>query len=251
MRPFLIAAAFVAALPAHAGDVTVFAAASLKTALDLIAADFTTKTGDRVAISYAGSGQLARQIIAGAPADLFISANVAWMDEVQDAGLVADGARKDLLGNRLVLIAPARKDGAPPVEIGPDTDLQGLLKGGKLAMALVDAVPAGQYGRAALVNLGLWDDVRADVAQADNVRAALALVSAGEAPLGVTYATDAVADPDVSVVGTFPAGSYPPIIYPAALLKNADDASARSFYQALSGKAAGQIFEAQGFRMLN
>ena len=139
MRPFLIAAAFVAALPAHAGDVTVFAAASLKTALDLIAADFTTKTGDRVAISYAGSGQLARQIIAGAPADLFISANVAWMDEVQDAGLVADGARKDLLGNRLVLIAPARKDGAPPDEIGPDTDLQGLLEGGKLAMALVNA----------------------------------------------------------------------------------------------------------------
>jgi molybdate transport system substrate-binding protein len=118
-------------------------------------------------------------------------------------------------------------------------------------VANVDAVPAGKYGKSALEKLGGWDKVKDNVAQADNVRAALALVSAGEAPLGVTYATDAVADPDVSVVGTFPAGSYPPIIYPAALLKNADDASARSFYQALSGKAAGQIFEAQGFRMLN
>lgn len=247
-RPTLTALVLSLALPAHAEDVTVFAAASLKNALDRIASDFTAETGDRVAVSYAGSSQLATQIVAGAPADLFISANIGWMDEVEKAGLIADGTREDLLGNTLVLIAHG-KDVAP-VEIGPETDLPAMLDGGKLAMALVDSVPAGQYGKAALENLGLWDGVQADVAQADNVRAALALVSTGEAPLGITYATDAVADDNVTVVGAFPQDSYPTIIYPAAMMKDAQSEAARAFYDALSGDTATEAFEAQGFTVL-
>ena len=247
-RPTMTAVVLALALPAHADDVTVFAAASLKTALDRIAADFTARTGDRVAVSYGGSSQLAKQIVAGAPADLFISANVDWMDEVEEAGLLAEGTRKDLLGNRLVLIAHGKD--AETIQIGPQTDLTAMLKGGKLAMALVDSVPAGQYGKAALQHLGLWDRVQADVAQADNVRAALALVSTGEAPLGITYATDAVADEDVTIVGAFPEDSYPTITYPAAMLKDAQSDAARAFYDALSDETARRAFEAQGFRVL-
>ena len=247
-RPTMTAVVLALALPAHADDVTVFAAASLKTALDRIAADFTARTGDRVAVSYGGSSQLAKQIVAGAPADLFISANVDWMDEVEKAGLLAEGTRKDLLGNRLVLIAHGKD--AETIQIGPRTDLTEMLEGGKLAMALVDSVPAGQYGKAALQHLGLWDRVQADVAQADNVRAALALVSTGETPLGITYATDAVADDDVTVVGAFPEDSYPTITYPAAMLKDAQSDAARAFYDALSDETATQAFKAQGFRVL-
>lgn len=250
-RPaYLPALLLAAALPLQAGaeEVVVFAAASMKNALDEIAAGFSAATGDQVTISYAGSSQLAKQIIEGAPADLFISANVQWMDEVEKAGLLAASARADLLGNRLVLIAHGKN--AQPVEIGTATDLAALLDGGKLAMAMVDSVPAGQYGKAALENLGLWEGVQADVAQSDNVRAALALVSTGEAPYGIVYATDAAADDNVSVVGEFPADSYPTIIYPAALLKDAADAADRAFYEALSGEAAAAAFEKQGFTVL-
>lgn len=239
----------IAPLPGAADQVTVFAAASLRTALDQIAADFGTQTGHEISISYAGSGSLARQILQGAPADLFISANVGWMDQVEEAGLVVDGTREDLLGNRLVLIAHDKD--ATPVELGPQTDLAALLEGGKLAMGMVDSVPAGQYGKAALTNLGLWDSVSAEVAQADNVRAALALVSTGEAPFGIVYATDAKADQNVTVVAEFPADSYPPIIYPAALLTEAADAGDRAFYEALSTPAAAEAFAAQGFSVLN
>ncbi|MFV0386253.1 molybdate ABC transporter substrate-binding protein [Paracoccus sp. (in: a-proteobacteria)] len=236
-------------LPAAADEVVVFAAASLKNAMDQVAADFSAATGHEVTVSYAGSGNLARQIIQGAPADLFVSANTQWMDEVEKAGLLADDARADLLGNTLVLIAHGKD--AAPVEIGTGTDLAGILNGGKLAMALVDSVPAGQYGKAALENLGLWDGVATDVAQADNVRAALALVSTGEAPFGIVYATDAVADDNVTVVGAFPAASYPPIIYPAALLAESADQGDRDFYDALFQEPAAQAFAAQGFTVLN
>ncbi|MBU3030149.1 molybdate ABC transporter substrate-binding protein [Paracoccus marinaquae] len=235
-------------LQAAAEEVVVFAAASLKNALDEIAADFGAETGNEVTVSYAGSSQLAKQIIEGAPADLFISANVQWMDEVAKAGLLAGDARGDLLGNTLVLIAHGKD--AAAVEIGADTDLTALLDGGKLAMAMVDSVPAGQYGKAALESLGLWEGVQAEVAQSDNVRAALALVSTGEAPYGIVYATDAAADDNVSVVGEFPADSYPSIIYPAALLTVAADAADRAFYDALSGEAAKASFEKQGFTVL-
>lgn len=242
MRPALPAVLCLAALPARAEDVSVFAAASLKNALDEVAAQFSQDTGHAVTISYAGSNTLAKQIIEGAPADVFISANAEWMDQVEKAGLVQ--SRADILRNRLVLIAHGD---AGPVQIGTDTDLAGMLDGGKLAMALVDSVPAGQYGKAALEHLGLWDSVQADVAQSDNVRAALALVAIGEAPLGIVYATDAAAGDGVTVVGEFPADSYPPITYPAALLTGAGDDADRAFHDALSGDGADAIFARHGF----
>ncbi|WP_126976401.1 molybdate ABC transporter substrate-binding protein [Frigidibacter oleivorans] len=235
--------------PARAEQVVVFAAASMKTALDEVAAGFEAGTGHDVTVSYAGSNALAQQIIQGAPADIFVSAAVEWMDEVEQAGLVAEDSRRDLLGNSLVLIAHGRD--VPPVTIAPGLDLPGLLQGGRLAMALVDAVPAGQYGKAALQGLGLWETVAPSVAQADNVRAALALVSTGEAPLGIVYATDAAADDAVTVIGTFPADSHPAITYPAALLAGAADAADRQFYEALSSDAADAIFAAQGFTILD
>lgn len=237
----------VLAAPALADEVVVFAAASMKTALDEVADAFEAATGHQVTISYAGSNALAQQIIAGAPADLFLSAAVNWMDAVEQAGLVVPGTRADLLGNTLVLIAHGKA--AAPVQIGPGFDLAGLLGPEKLAMALVDAVPAGQYGKAALQSLGVWDAVAPSVAQADNVRAALALVATGEAPFGITYATDAAADDNVTIVGTFPSDSHPPIRYPAALLTGAEDAADRAFFEALLGDAAGAIFAAAGFKM--
>ncbi len=236
------------ALPAAAEQVVVFAAASLKTALDQVAADFTAATGHEVVISYAGSNALAKQIMEGAPADVFLSAAVNWMDEVEKAGLVFPGARADLLGNSLVLIAHGGD--AVPVTIAPGLDLAGMLGDGKLSMAMVDAVPAGQYGKAALEHLGLWASVEGSVAQSENVRAALVLVSAGEAPFGIVYASDAVADDGVTVVGTFPAESHPPIVYPAALLTGAADAADRAFFEALSSDAADATFAAQGFVIL-
>lgn len=248
--PFAALAATVAlaATPVRAEEVVVFATASLKTALDAVAADFRAATGTSVIISYAGSNTLARQIIEGAPADIFLSAAPNWMDAVEKAGLVADGTRRDLFGNTLVLIGQA---GTAPVAIGRDLDLAGLLGGGKLAMAQVDAVPAGQYGKAALVSLGLWASVEPSVAQADNVRAALALVSTGAAPYGIVYATDAAADPNVTVVGTFPADSYPAIVYPGAMLKGATDAADRAFFEAITSDAGDADFAGQGFRILN
>lgn len=239
----------LAALPvpaaAAADEVVVFAAASLKTALDAVAADFTAETGHQVTLSYAGSSQLAAQIIAGAPADVFVSAAVSWMDAVASEGLIVADSRTDLVGNTLVLIGPA---GAPPMA---PADLPAALGNDRLAMALVDSVPAGQYGKAALQSLGLWDAVAPHVAQADNVRAALALVALGEAPFGIVYATDAAAEPGVSVVATFAADSHPPIVYPAALLTGAADAGDRAFLEALSGPAADAIFSAQGFALLD
>ncbi len=248
---FLAVLLLATSLPgaAIAEDVVVFAAASLKNALDEVADGWERQTGNTVTISYQGSSMLAQQIIAGAPADIFISAAVNWMDEVAKAGLVAAGEEKDLLGNTLVLVAHGSV--AKPVSVSAQTDFPALLGDGKLAMALVDSVPAGQYGKAALTSLGLWDKVARSVAQADNVRAALALVSTGEAPYGIVYATDAVADPHVTVVGTFPAESHPPIIYPAALLTGAQDAADKAFFDALSGKGAEAVFEKHGFMALD
>lgn len=250
-RAFLMTAATLTCLsgPVLADEVVVFAAASLKTALDAIASDYQQKTGNTVTISYAGSNALAKQIIEGAPADIFISASEPWMDEVGKAGLIVDGTRKDLLGNSLVLVAHG--SGAPAVDIGPGFDLKGLLGDGKLSMAMVDAVPAGQYGKEALENLGAWAAVEGSVAQSENVRAALALVALGEAPYGIVYASDALAEPGVTVVGTFPDDSHVPIVYPAALLSGAADAADQAFLQALSDAAADATFTAQGFRVLN
>ncbi|WP_342109015.1 molybdate ABC transporter substrate-binding protein [Methylobacterium sp. SI9] len=244
-----------ASLPAQADEpVVVFAAASLKNALDDATAAWAKQTGKTVRISYAGSNALAKQIEAGAPADLFISADQAWMDHVERAGLLKPGTRSDLLRNALVLIAPGPKRSAsdPQVALAPDlgTTLSKLLSGGKLAMATIDAVPAGKYGKAALTKLGAWDAVKGQVAQADNVRAALLLVARGEAPLGIVYATDAAADPSVQVLATFPADSHPPIVYPAAVIKDSANPDATVLLGYLRGPAARGAFERQGFSVV-
>lgn len=227
-------------------DVTVFAAASLKTALDEIARDYRAETGETPTISYAGSSALARQIQLGAPADVFISANSAWMEVLEAEDLIAPGTRGDLLANRLALVAHGP---TTPVEITADLDLPALLGQGRLAMALVDAVPAGIYGKQALTRLTLWDAIAPQVAQTDNVRAALALVSLGEAPLGITYRTDALADPDVSILSLFPEDSHDPIRYPAAALAGRAEA-ARPFLDWLRGAEARATFERHGFAVL-
>ena len=236
----------IAAPPAAAAErITVFAAASMTNAMAEVEARFEATTGHDVTVSLAGSSALARQIQQGAPADVFISANPGWMDALEEDGLVAEGTRFDLLSNAIVLIAADPE--AAPVEIGPDTDLAGLVGEGRLAMALVDAVPAGIYGKAALESLGLWEGVAARVAQADNVRAALAFVATGEAPYGIVYATDAVAEDDVTVVGTFPKGTHPPIVYPAAALAGSDSPLTQTFLDYLRGPEARAAFERQGF----
>ena len=241
----VILLALLMAAPARAAEVTVFAAASLKTALDEIAAGWEAETGHSATISYGGSPALAKQIIAAAPADVFLSASPEWMDAVQDAGLLRDGTRVDLLGNRLILVAHGA--GAAPVTLETETDLAGMLAGGKLSMAMVDSVPAGQYGREALTALGLWDSVAESVAQSENVRMALQLVALGEAPLGIVYASDAVAEPGVTVVATFPEASHSPIIYPGAVIASSTAPEAEAFLAYLSSAPARAIFKAQGF----
>lgn len=237
------------AMPARAQELTVFAAASLKTALDAVAADYTDQSGTRLRLSYAGSSALARQIQQGAPAHLFLSANPGWMDVVQNDGLLVEGTRRDLLTNSLVMIAAAGVRDVPPLASGPDLGpaLLEALNRGRLAMALVSAVPAGIYGKAALRHLGIWDLVQPHVAQSDNVRAALRLVALGEAPLGIVYATDALAEPRVRIVGTFPPESHPPIVYPVAILAEADTAEARDFLTYLTSDTARDQFRAFGF----
>jgi len=230
---------------ALADDITVFAAASMTNAMAEIEERFEAATGHDLVVSLAGSSALARQIQQGAPADVYISANPGWMDTLEADGLVDEGTRFDLLNNSVVLIAAGAN--AAPVEIGPDMDLAGLLGDGRLAMALVDSVPAGIYGKAALESLGLWGDVAAQVAQADNVRAALAFVAIGEAPYGIVYATDVVAEDKVSVVDTFPADTHPPIVYPAAALAESDNPLNHTFLEFLSSLEAREAFERQGF----
>jgi molybdate transport system substrate-binding protein len=233
---------------AAAEQVTVFAAASLTNAMAEIEDRFEAATGHDLVVSLAGSSALARQIQQGAPADVFVSANAAWMDALEADGLIEPGTRSDLLGNRLVLIAHGTE--APPVILDGETDFPALLAGGRLAMALVEAVPAGIYGKAALESLGQWAAVAPQVAQTDNVRAALALVSAGEAPYGIVYASDAVADAGVTVVGTFPADSHPPIVYPVAAITGQLDPAAATFLTFLHDPLARAAFERQGFEVL-
>ena len=236
------------ATPAAADQVTVFAAASLKTALDEIAAAWGRANGHDVVLSYAGTPQLAQQIEQGAPADLFLSASADGMDDLQSKGLILPDSRRDLLGNTLVLVAHGE---AEPVEIGPGLDCAAFLGEGRLAMAFVDSVPAGIYGRKALSSLGQWDAVTPQVAQTENVRAALALVASGEAPLGIVYGSDALAaqgaGEDVSVLGTFPESSHSPITYPAALVAGRDNPAAAQFLDHLSSPEARAVFKAQGF----
>jgi molybdate transport system substrate-binding protein len=237
--------ALVAAFPAAAAEtVTVFAAASLKDALDENVKAYHAQSGDRVVVSYAASSALAKQIEAGAPADIFISADLDWMDYVERRHLVKAGTRRNLLRNRLVLIAPA--DSKASVDIGRGFPLAKLLGNGRLAMANPDTVPAGKYGKASLEALGVWKDVQAKVASAENVRAALVLVSRGEAPFGIVYRTDAAVDPKVRVVGLFPENTHPPIVYPMAMTATGK-AAATNFVSWLNRPEARAIFKKYGF----
>ncbi|KAF0116182.1 MAG: molybdate transport system substrate-binding protein [Rhodobacteraceae bacterium] len=246
MRFLIFAAvALLAAQPVLA-DITVFAAASLKTALDEIATGYVAETGIPVVPAYGSTPALARQISEGAPADIFLSASVQWMDDLAAKGLIRPESRRELLGNRLVLVAHGS---VAPLVIDRGLDLSGLLAGGKLAMAQVDSVPAGQYGKGALENLGLWASVQDSVVQSENVRAALKLVEIGEAPLGIVYASDAIAGQGVTVVGTFPDASHAPIVYPAALTTTSAT-EAQGFLDYLETPAADAVFVAQGFQVL-
>lgn len=241
------AAVVATPLAAQAQETTVFAAASLKNALDNINAAWKTSASKEATISYAASSALAKQIEQGAPADVFISADLDWMKYVSEKNLTKKDTEKNLLGNRIVLVGAAD---AADTEIKEGFDLAGLLKGGKLAMANVDSVPAGKYGKEALTKLKVWDGVSGSVAQAENVRAALALVSTGEAPYGIVYETDAVADKKVKVVGVFPEDSHAPIIYPVAILAESKSADAKAFYDFLATPEAKKMFEEQGFTVL-
>jgi molybdate transport system substrate-binding protein len=226
----------------------VFAAASLKNALDGIDEQYKKDTGKYVAASLAASSTLAKQIESGAPADIFISADLDWMDYLAQRNLIKPDTRRNILGNELVLIAP--KDSTVQVTIAPHFDLAKLLNGGKLAMGETSSVPAGKYGKAALEKLGVWDSVSGQIAQADSVRAALALVARGEAPLGIVYQTDAAVEPGVKIVGVFPADTHPPIIYPVALLAGSQDPDAAGYLSYLESAKAKPFFEKQGFTVL-
>jgi molybdate transport system substrate-binding protein len=255
MRPFR--AIFIAAVmtvlgaaPAQAeiSGLVVFAAASLKNVLDAVAADFQARTGTRVLVSYGASSGLARQIEQGAPADLFISADLDWMDYLHERSLIRRDTRRSLLGNRIVLVAPAAVAG--DVDLKPGA-LSAALAGGRLATANVASVPAGKYGRAALEHLGLWGEVAGRLAEAENVRAALTFVARGEAPLGIVYETDARAEPKVRIVARFPETSHPPIVYPAAVASASRHDEASKFLQALRSPESAAIFAGEGFSVLD
>lgn len=224
------------AVPARAEPVVVFAAASLKTALDDVAAAF----GGALSLSYAGTSVLARQIDRGAPAQIFLSASVDWTDWLEARGRL-QASPVHALGNRLVVIAPS---GTEPL---PLTDLPLRLGTGRLAMALVESVPVGQYGKAALQSLSLWDAVRPHVAQSDNARAALALVATGFAPFGIVYATDARAEPRVAVVADIPADAHADIRYPFARVAGKATSQSDAFFEFLTSPQAREIFVRHGF----
>ncbi len=226
----------------------IFAAASMKTALDQIAAAWQAKTGETLAISYASSGVLAKQIEAGAPADLFVSADLKWMDYLDKAGALKPGTRETLLGNTLVLVAPA--DSKIDLVITKGFDLSKALGDGKLAVCTVASCPAGIYGKEALETLGIWNAVEPKLAQADNVRGALLLVARGEATLGIVYGTDAKAEHGVKVVGTFPESSHAPIVYPVAITKDSKNPEAAALEHYLGGPEAVKLLEGQGFVVL-
>ena len=233
-----------AAMAQERGPV-VLAAASLQESLTEAANAWAAKGHAKPAISFAASSALARQVIAGAPADLLLSADEPWMDAVAKAGMLRPGTRATLLGNRLVLIAPAAS--RAKLTIARGFPLARALGAGRLALADPDAVPAGKYAKAALAHLGVWRGVAAKVAPAENVRAALALVERGAAPLGIVYATDARASKAVRVVGTFPAASHPPIRYPVAQLKASRHKDAAGFRAFLLSKQGRAIFARHGF----
>ncbi|KNC15431.1 molybdate transporter [Pantoea sp. RIT-PI-b] len=229
-----------------AEKITVFAAASLTNALQEIATQYQKKTGVEVVSSFASSSVLARQIDQGAPADLFISADQQWMDDVVAKNSVVTNTRYTLLGNDLVLIAP-KSDAAKVVTVDSKTDWKSLLKGERLAVGDPDHVPAGIYAKEALQKLGAWDALSPQLAPANNVRAALALVERNETPYGIVYGSDAVASQKVQVVGRFPEDSHKPVEYPMAIVKEHQNATVTAFYNYLQGPDAAAVFKQYGF----
>jgi len=245
----LVASIVLCGLPTQAADtpakpLLIFGASSLTNALDEIGADYTRATGQPVKFSYAASSMLARQIEAGAKADLFFSADTEWMDYLQARNLVDASTRKDLLGNRLVLIAP--KSSTLQLKIGPSFPLAAALGKGRLSTGDPDSVPVGRYAKSALTSLGVWNSVADRIINADNVRTAMAFVSRGEAPLGIVYETDALVDKNVKVIDTFPANSHLPIVYPMAVTSVAQS-STSEFLGYLRGPEAAEKFRKFGF----
>ena len=246
---FVAAFALAPHIAAAQETLTVFAAASMKNALDDADATFTRTSGVKVTASYAASSALAKQIEQGAPADVFISADLKWMDYVAGKNLIKPDTRVNLLGNRLVLIAPAdSKIGS--VKIGQGFDIAKLAGSGRIAVADVKAVPAGLYAKAALEKLGSWAAAEPKLAQAENVRATLAFVARGETPLGIVYETDAKIEPKVKIVGAFPADSHPPVTYPVAVTASSKNAATARYLAFLRSSAAKAIFEKYGFSFL-
>lgn len=246
---WLALAAIAAVAPARAAPagLTVFAAASLKNALDEVDAAFAAQGGPVVTASYAASSTLARQIEQAAPADVFVSADAAWMDYVQMRGLIRPATRRDLLTNRLALIAPK----GSPVRLRPARGfpLAQALGGGRLALAGPD-VPAGRYARAALISLRAWEAVKDRTALAENVRGAMTFVARGEAPLGIVYDTDALIEPGVRIVALLPAAAHPRIVYPAAVVARSSAPAAAAYVAFLAGPQASAIFRRYGFTTL-
>ena len=252
-RRLLVAlAALLASVAAAAADaprtITVYAAASLTDSLRRLGDDFTRETGTAVKLSFAASSALARQIEAGAPADVFLSADTDWMDYLAERDLVQTASRRNLLGNRLVLIAPA--DSRVALRIEPHFGIRAALGSERLATGDPDSVPVGRYAHDALVSLGVWDQVSDRLVRAENVRSALMFVARGEVPLGIVYATDARVEPKVRVVDVFPPDSHAPIVYPAALTRSAS-ADARRFLDYLHGAHARDVFNSFGFTALD
>lgn len=248
VNKWVASAALLAAFSssAMAADVTVFAAASLTNALQDISAQYKKEKQVDVVASYASSSTLARQIEQGAPADLFISADQQWMDYAIDKQQMLANTRFTLLGNELVLIAP-KDSKITKVEIDKKTDWKKLLEGGRLAVGDPDHVPAGIYAKESLENLGAWSTLAPEMARANNVRSAMALVERAEAPLGIVYGSDAVASDKVKVVGIFPEASHKPVEYPMAIVKGHENPTVTAFYDYLKSPAAAVIFEKYGF----
>lgn len=244
-----IAALLVASLmatAAHAAPVTVFAAASLKNALDEVGAEYE-KTGGEARFSYAASSAIARQIEQGAPADVYVSADSDWMNYLAERKLIVAASRRDLLTNRLALIAPA--DSKVALKVGKGMPLAKALGSGRLAVAGPD-VPAGKYAKASLTALGAWDSVSGKLVQTENVRAALQFVARGETPLGIVYDTDAKVERKVRIVGLFPDGSHPKIVYPAAVVASSKNPDAAKFLAFMRTPKAAAVFHKYGFTVL-
>lgn len=242
----LVACALAFSPPAFGHDLLVFAAASLKPALDELLAQPQASSIATIRVSYAASSQLARQIEHAAPADIFISADQDWMNYLAARELIVADSRWDLLGNSLSLIAP--RDSVTTLTIGVGMNLRdALAKDGRLAIAEPSSVPAGKYAKAALIHFGVWDSVRDRVVAGDNVRAALNLVSRGEAALGIVYRSDTVDEPSIRVLGDFPASSHPPIRYPVAIVSGRDGVAARQLLSLLRTQASATLFRRHGF----